>query len=197
MIEGKEANDPVTAGIDTTRPAASTHAPSEPTATASGISDHDVYAWQSIRQSVGVFDQLVMSLLTQGTVLVFAALGIIFGGTTADHPMMTIVLSFGVLFGVLMLHIGVSRYSTSITVAAGAARELEDRIWPDERLPNRVGNRLASHPMAAARLLGRAYYRAWSLSLLVMVTIVVLAFSAQILFPEWIPVLEEKLRSLL
>lgn len=154
----------------------------------------EVLAWQSIRQSVGVFDQLVMSLLTQGTVLVFAALGIIFGTAQADQPVMTLVLGFGVLFGVFMLHVGVSRYSTSISVAATAAREVEDRIWPDPALPMRIGNRLSNHPIAAASWLGKAYYRAWSLSLLMLVFLIVSGFAAQLAYERYGAVISEFVR---
>jgi hypothetical protein len=137
----------------------------------------DIQAWVSIRASIGVFDQLVMTLLTQGTLLVFAALGVIFGARASLGSGVTIMLGLGVLFGVVMLHLGVSRYTMSISVAATAAKELEDRLWPDNRAPNRISHRLAGHALAASRRLGRVYYHLWSYSLLFLVVMMLVILS--------------------
>ena len=146
----------------------------------SPASANDIAVWASIRASIGVFDQLVMTLLTQGTVLVFVALGVIFGAGVNLSANVSIMLGFGVLFGVVMLHLGVSRYTMSISVSANAAKELEDLLWPDKNAPNRISHRLAGHSLAASRRLGRFYYRLWSYSLLalVAVTLVFLAIDA-------------------
>jgi hypothetical protein len=131
----------------------------------------NIQAWASIRASIGVFDQLVMTLLTQETLFVFAALGVIFGSSAKLGLPVTIMLGSGVLFGVLMLHLGVARYATSISVAVTASKELEDRLWPDTSAPSRISHRLAGHNLAASRRLGRIYYRLWSYLLLFLVIV--------------------------
>jgi len=138
---------------------------------------NDIVAWTSIRGSIGVFDQLVMTLLTQGTVLVFAALGVIFGASASLGADVTILLGVGVLFGVVMLHLGISRYTTSISVSATAAKELEVILWPDKDAPNRISHRLANHALAASNRLGRIYYRVWSYSLLALVLVMLVFLS--------------------
>lgn len=149
------------------------------TSGASNISANsdEIAAWQSIRSSIGVFDELVMTLLTQGTVLVFAALGLIFGASEALGTALTTMLGVGVVFGVMMLCLGVFRYATSISVAAGAAKELEDIIWPGETSPARISHRLSSHYLAASKWFGRFYYRAWAAMLLGIVILMVAILS--------------------
>jgi hypothetical protein len=144
------------------------------------VATDDIQAWVSIRASIGVFDQLVMTLLTQGTLLVFAALGVIFGARASLGSGVTIMLGLGVLFGVVMLHLGVSRYTMSISVAATAAKELEDRLWPDKSAPNRISHKLAGHALAASRTLGRVYYRLWSYSLLSLVVMMLVILSLNV-----------------
>lgn len=144
----------------------------------------DLEAWQSIRSAIGNFDSLVMTLLTQGTLLVFAALGIVFSNADKLGVGIQILLSIGVLFGTAMLHIGVSRYSNSIVISVNAAKQLEERLWPNSVNPCRITSHLSEHPIAAAKVMGQMYYRLWSYILFLISLIVIGNNVISMLSPE-------------
>jgi len=118
--------------------------------------------WQSVRASIATFDTLVMTLLTQGTILVFAAFGVVFGNARALGPVVSTSLSIGLFFGILMLFVGLWRYTSSIRNAVKSAQSIEDKLFgTDEDDPRRISNILAKHPLAAKRG-GLLYYRIWA-----------------------------------
>lgn len=140
-----------------------------------GQTNTEVIAWQSIRASIGVFDNLVMTLLTQGTIFVFAAFGVIFGNSKELGDNLTTGLCLGILFGTLMLALGVWRYTFSIRTSVESAQKIEDTIFgKDAANAQRITHLLATHPIAAARFLGFGYYLFWAIALMVISLIVVL-----------------------
>lgn len=141
--------------------------------------DSLVKVWQAIRASVGTFDTLVMSLLTQGTILVFAAFGVVLGSARALGPTVTAGLSTGLFLGVLMLYLGVWRYTSSIRNTVKSALSIENRLFgtdPDD--PRRLTHILADHPLAARRG-GLLYYRLWALAI-VLSALTVAAWQFQV-----------------
>lgn len=142
--------------------------------------EHDIVAWQWIRYSVGVFDSLVMTLLTQGTIFVFAAFGVIIGNKESLGTPLTVFLCSGVFFAALMLNLGVWRYTYSIQTGVDSTKRLETRLFGESELdPRRITHRLAQHPLAAARPKGVLYYHIWAtaLSVLSLVMVLIVAFA--------------------
>jgi hypothetical protein len=127
--------------------------------------ENGLKAWESIRVTIGRLDTLVMTLLTQGTVLLFVALGLIFGVREALGNTITFLLSLLLLFGTLFLLAGIVRYTVSITTAVDCAKKLEQELFgvsgSDQLNPRCITHHLAKHPLAASQLLGRLYYRVW------------------------------------
>ena len=133
----------------------------------------DLVAWQWIRYSIAMFDTLVMTLLTQGTIFLFVAFGVIFGNENALGPKWTAFLCIGLFFGALGLNLGVWRYARSIRVAVDSAQQIENRIFSTQEAdPRRITHLLAQHPLAAAKKLGFLYYHFWS-AVLSLITFVV------------------------
>ena len=122
----------------------------------------ELMVWQSIRASIGVWDSLVMNLLTHGTTFLFAAFGVILGNAANLGDTLTAVLSFGLFAGTVALNLGVWRYSNSISRGVQAAKSIEDKLFGTGlNDPHAITNTLANHPLAAARA-GRFYYLLWA-----------------------------------
>lgn len=139
----------------------------------------DLVAWQWIRYSIAMFDTLVMTLLTQGTIFLFVAFGVIFGYEKVLGPKWTALLCFGLFLGALGLNLGVWRYTRSIRVAVASAKEIEDRVFgTEDNDPRRITHLLSQHPLAAAKTLGFLYYHFWSgvLSVLTLAVAIVKTF---------------------
>lgn len=121
--------------------------------------ENGLKAWESIRVTIGRLDALVMTLLTNGTVLLFVALGVIFGNRTALGNTITFLLSLLLLFGTVFLLVGIVRYTASISTAVDCAKKLEQELFgvsDSDPLNSRcITHHLAKHPLAAAQLLGR------------------------------------------
>ena len=135
----------------------------------------DYAAWNSIRASIGQFDNLVMTLLTQATALVFGAFALVLANANDLGPFNTALISVGLTFGMLMLQLGVWRYTYSLTTAVESAQAIENKLFGTETTdPRRITHRLARHPLAIWRKTGRLYYNFWAAAL----TICALAISA-------------------
>lgn len=135
----------------------------------------DLVAWQWIRYSIAMFDTLVMTLLTQGTIFLFVAFGVIFGNEKALGPQWTTFLCFGLFIGALALNAGVWRYASSIRTAVQSAMEIENRIFSTEQSDaRRITHLLAQHPLSAIKISGFLYYHLWGAALSLLTLGVVL-----------------------
>jgi hypothetical protein len=129
-------------------------------------SKEDIWAWQSIRNSIGVFDSLVMTLLVQGSVLFFVAISVILGNVRALGTY-AVYLALGLVFlAAFPLFVGVDRYTRSLKIAVESAIALEDSLWgSNPQDARRITSRLVA-PFFSVAQRGPLYYRFWAFSLL-------------------------------
>ena len=138
-------------------------------------SEGGLKAWESIRITISRLDTLVMTLLTQGTVLLFVALGVIFGNRIALGPVVTLTLGILLLVGTIFLFGGIVRYTMSLGTAVEKARELEEELFGAcDTNPRCITHHLSKHPLAAAQYLGRLYYQGWALFLVIVAFVFVI-----------------------
>ncbi len=123
----------------------------------------NVVAWQTIRQTIGQCDSLVITLLIQATILLFVALGIIIGTDTRFTPNLTAILTTGLAVGMVLFFIGVNLYTGFLESAVKSAKTIEDNLFgSDKDEPRKITHHLAHHWWAVGSPSGWWFYRSWA-----------------------------------
>lgn len=117
-------------------------------------------AWQSIRSTIGNFDNLVIRLLIQATILLFLALGVITSYADALETTITIVLTLGLAFGTTLFTLGVFFYTALLEDSVKAAKQIECKLFKNNGDELKISHLLDKRLLAAGRW-GGYYYRIW------------------------------------
>ena len=125
------------------------------------LTDDEERAYMAARGAINAFDTLLITLLTQGTALIFGALALALANRADLGDALVFWITAGLSIGTGFVFVGVVLYSTLLYTAVTAAKQFERALPASAKITARLDN---AHRLAGGRL-GLWYYRSWSAGL--------------------------------
>ena len=127
----------------------------------------EIFVWSSIRASINTWVGLLVTLLTSGTALFFAAFGVVLANADKLGNEATVFITFGFFLATLGFFVSVWHIANALSIVARSAMAIEDSLFGKEENIYKLTTSVSKHPLWTRGRPFEEYCKIWVSGLLI------------------------------